>query len=84
MKAGISKLRGIRRRCKQEHAPLCMGNEDVKHTLLSCPETKKWRMQIMNIYGLSINERAFRKITNCKNELHIMTLWEYFDKIGHK
>jgi hypothetical protein len=28
--------------------PLCRGKEDVKHILLSCPETKKWRMQFIN------------------------------------
>jgi hypothetical protein len=48
MKAAVWKLRGIRRGWEKETYPLCRGNEDVKHILLSCPETKKWRMQFMN------------------------------------
>jgi hypothetical protein len=42
MKAGVWKLRGIRRGWeKKEHAPYAWGNEVVEHILLSCPETKK-------------------------------------------
>jgi hypothetical protein len=41
MKAGVWKLRGIRRGLKKGTCPLCRGNEDAKHVLLSCPETKK-------------------------------------------
>jgi hypothetical protein len=41
MKAGVWKLRGIRRGLGKGTCPLCRGNEDAKHTLLSCPETKK-------------------------------------------
>jgi hypothetical protein len=48
MKAGVWKLRGIRRGWEKGTCPLCRGNEDAKHVLLSCPETKKWGMQFMN------------------------------------
>jgi hypothetical protein len=49
-----------------------MGNEDVKHILLSCPETEKWRMQFMSEKWLYINEElACRKIINCKNKGYI-------------
>jgi hypothetical protein len=40
MKAGVWKLRGIRRGLEKGTCPLCMENEDVKHILLSCPDTK--------------------------------------------
>jgi hypothetical protein len=41
MKAGVWKLRWIRRGLEEGTCPTCRGNEDVKHILLSCPETKK-------------------------------------------
>jgi hypothetical protein len=41
IKAGVWKLRGIRGGLEKRTCPLCMGNEDVKHILLICPETKK-------------------------------------------
>jgi hypothetical protein len=44
MKARVWKLRGIGRGQEKGTCPLCRGNEDGKHILLSCPETKKWRM----------------------------------------
>jgi hypothetical protein len=56
MKAEVWKLRGIRRGLKKGTCPLCRGNEDIKHILLSCPETKKWRMQFMSKKWLCINE----------------------------
>jgi hypothetical protein len=48
MEAGVWKLRGIRSGLERGMCPLCMVNEDVKHILLSCPETKKWGMQFMS------------------------------------
>jgi hypothetical protein len=41
IKAGVWKLRGIRRGLEKRTCPLCRGNEVVKHILLSCTETKK-------------------------------------------
>jgi hypothetical protein len=34
------KLRGIRRGFERGRCPLCLGEEDAKHILLKCPETK--------------------------------------------
>jgi hypothetical protein len=42
-KAGIWKLRGIRRGFKRRSCPLCLGEEDAKHIVLKCSETKNWR-----------------------------------------
>jgi hypothetical protein len=42
MKAEVWKLKGIRRGWEKRTCPQCRGNEDVKHILLSCPETKKY------------------------------------------
>jgi hypothetical protein len=41
MKKGVWKLRGIRGGLEKGVYLLCMGNEDVEHRLLICPETKK-------------------------------------------
>jgi hypothetical protein len=41
MKAGVLKLRGIRRGLEKGTCPLCRGNKHVKHILLSYPETQK-------------------------------------------
>jgi hypothetical protein len=42
-KAGIWKLRGIRKGFERGRCPLCLGEEDAKHITLECCETKKWR-----------------------------------------
>jgi hypothetical protein len=41
IKAGVWKLRGIKRGLGKGTCPLCMEIEDVKRILLSCTETKK-------------------------------------------
>jgi hypothetical protein len=85
MKAGVWKLRGIRRGWEKRTCPLRRGNEDAKHTLLSCPETKKWRIQFINKKWLCISEEpAHKKIVNCINKAHIIHLGEYLDKVKHK
>jgi hypothetical protein len=70
---------------KMEHAPLCRDNEDVKHILLSCPETKKWMIQFINKKWLCINEElAYKKIVNSTNKAHVIHLGKYLDKVKHK
>jgi hypothetical protein len=41
MKAGVWKLRGIRRGWETGTCPLCRGSEDAKQRLVSCTEIKK-------------------------------------------
>jgi hypothetical protein len=61
------------------------GNEDAKHILLRCPETKKWRMQFINKKWLCINEElTCKEIVNCTNKAHIIHSGEYLDKVKHK
>jgi hypothetical protein len=45
LKAGIWKLRGIGRGFERK-VPLCLEEEDAKHILLKCPETKKCRKNV--------------------------------------
>jgi hypothetical protein len=64
---------------------LCRTNGDVKHILLSCPETKKWRMKFMDKKWLCIiEELAYKKIVNCTSKAHIIHLGEYLDNVKHK
>jgi hypothetical protein len=85
MKAVVWKLRGIRRGWEKGTYPLCRDNEDAKHIPLSCPETKKWRMQFINKKWLCINEElAYKKIVNCTNKAHIVHLGKYLDEVKHK
>jgi hypothetical protein len=41
--AGIWQLKGVRRNADKGRCPLCLEEEDVKHILLECKETKHWR-----------------------------------------
>jgi hypothetical protein len=66
MKAAVWKLRGVRRGLEKGTFPQCRGSEDAKHLVVSCPETKKWRMQFMNKKWLCINEELAYK----KNKLY--------------
>jgi hypothetical protein len=42
LKAGIRKLKGIKRGFDRGRCPLCLGRS-AKHTLLKCPEKRNWR-----------------------------------------
>lgn len=41
-------------------------------------------MQFMNKKWLCISEKAYKKIANCTNIIHVIHLGEYFDKAKHK
>jgi hypothetical protein len=56
LKAGIWKLRGIMRGFERRMCPLYLGEEDAKHMLLKCCETKKWTEEYVNSNWLSMNE----------------------------
>jgi hypothetical protein len=73
-KAGIWKLRGIRRGSDRGRCPLYLGEVDAKHILIKCPEAmcNKW---------LIINEDiACRKIISCKNVTGIKTIGKFLFK----
>jgi hypothetical protein len=73
--------RGIRRGCKRGRCPLCLGEEDAKHILLKCPETKKWREELVCSKWVDINEDiACRKIISCTNVTKIKTTAKYLFK----
>jgi hypothetical protein len=41
---------------------MCLGEENAKHILIKCPETNKWRDELLCDKWLNINEAiAYRK-----------------------
>jgi hypothetical protein len=78
LKAGIWKLRGIRRGFGRGRCPLYLEEEDAKHILLKCSETKKWKEECLNSKWLNINEDlAYRKIISCTNVNMLKSLGKY-------
>jgi hypothetical protein len=47
MKAGIWKLRGLKRGIDKGSCPLYLGKEDAKHILLRCQETTIQRTEFL-------------------------------------
>jgi hypothetical protein len=65
--------------------PVCLGEEDSKHILLKCSETKKWREECVSSSWLNINEDlAYRKIISCTNVNKIKSLGKYLFKSKFK
>jgi hypothetical protein len=51
LSVGLWKLKRIGRNTDKGRWPLCLGEEDIKHILLSCSETINWRMEFLNKNG---------------------------------
>jgi hypothetical protein len=65
--------------------PLCWGEEDVKHILLKCKESKKWREEWINRNWPDINEDlVYKKIICCMNINRIKLLGKYLFKVKCK
>jgi hypothetical protein len=64
---------------------LNMGEEDAKHIVLKCFETKKWREEYVNSNWLNINEDlAYKNIISCINVSRIKTLRKCLFKTKRK
>jgi hypothetical protein len=62
----------------EEGAPYIWGEEDSKHMLLKCPETKKWREEFVCSKWLNRNEDiTYRKIISSKNVTKLNTIGKY-------
>jgi hypothetical protein len=55
---GMWQLKGIRRNTDKGRCPLCVGEEDLRHMLLDCFETRNWRMKFLNGNWLSVNKEV--------------------------
>jgi hypothetical protein len=62
----------VRRNADKGRCPLCLEEEDVKHILLECKETKYWREKLIHDKWLNMNrEITYRKILKTTNRTHI-------------
>ena len=65
--------------------PLCSGEEDVKHILLDCKETKHWRIKLILDKWLNMNKQvAYRKMVKITNKAHIQNLRKCLDIVKNK
>jgi hypothetical protein len=81
LKAGFWKLRRIRRGSDRGRFPPCLGEMEAKHIMLKCPETKKWREELVCNKWLNINEDiAYRKIIICNNVTKLKVIGNYLFK----
>jgi hypothetical protein len=70
--AGIWQLKGVRRNADKGRCPLYFEEEDVKHILLECKESKYWREKVIHYKGLNLNKKiTYRKILKTTNGAHI-------------
>jgi hypothetical protein len=80
--AGIWQLKGVRRNTDKGSSPLCLEEEDVKHILLECKETKYWRVKLIHDKWLNMNkEVAYRKIMKIRNRTYIQNVRTYLDTV---
>jgi hypothetical protein len=83
--AWIWQLRGVRQNVNKGRRPLCLGEEDVKHILLDCKNTKCWRMKLIHDKSLNMNkEVAYTKMVKITNKVHIQNLGKYLETVKNK
>jgi hypothetical protein len=84
-RAGIWKLRGMRKGLEIGRCPLCNGEEDAIHILLKYPETRRLREHLLSRKWQIINEElAYKKIINYTNTVELRNLDRYLYKIKCK
>jgi hypothetical protein len=67
-RAGILKLRGIRKGLEIKRCLLYNEEEDAIHILIKCTETRRLREHLLSRKWQIINEElAYKKIINCTN-----------------
>ena len=67
LSGGVWKLAKIRKKIENGRCPLCLGEQGVKHTSLSGPETWKWKSLDQSTWNVKEKE-AFEKTLTCINE----------------
>jgi hypothetical protein len=84
-RAGIWKLRGVRKGLETGRCPLCNGEGDAIHILLKCLEISRLREHLLSRKWQIINEElAYKKIINCTNNVELRNLGRYLYKIKCK
>jgi hypothetical protein len=83
-RAGIWKLRGIRKGLEIGRCPLRNGEEESMHILLKCPEARRLREHLLSRKWQTVNkELAYNKIINCTNTVELRNLGKYLYKIKY-
>ena len=83
--AGVWQLKGVGRHKDKGRCPLRLGEEEVKHTLLDCWETRSWRLKFLNTKLLNVNkEVAYRKMLVCTNKDQLRNVGRYLDTVKCK
>jgi hypothetical protein len=83
--AGIWQLKGVRRNADKGRCTLCLEEEDVKHIVLECKETKHWREELIHDKWLNMNkEITYRKILKTIYRTHIQNIVKYLDTVKNK
>jgi hypothetical protein len=83
-RAGIWKLREVRKGLEIGRCPLCNGEEDAIHILLKCPETRRLREQLSRKWQTINEELSYKIIINCTNSVELRNLGRYLYKIKCK
>jgi hypothetical protein len=84
-RAGIWKLRGMRKGLEIGRCPLCNGEEDSVHIILKCPETRRLRENLLSRKWQIINEElSYNKNISCLNTVELRNLFTYLYKIKCK
>jgi hypothetical protein len=84
-RAGIGKLKWLRKGLEIGRCPLSNGEYDAIHILLKCPETRRLREHLLSRKWLIINEElAYKNIINCTNTVELRNLGRYLYKIKCK
>jgi hypothetical protein len=53
---GVWQMKGMRRNTDKVKCPLCLCEDDVRHTLLDCWETRYWRKKYLNGKWSNVNK----------------------------
>jgi hypothetical protein len=62
-----------------------LGEEDAKHMLPKCPQTKEWREELVCSKWLNINENiTYRKTISCTNITKLNATGKYLFKTKRK
>jgi hypothetical protein len=83
-RAGIWKVRGIRKGLEIGRCPLRNGEEDAIHIVLKCPETRRLREHLSRKWQIINVELVYKKIINCTNTVELRNLGRYLYKIKCK
>lgn len=79
--AGMSKLKRTKKKQRYRETSFRLGEENAKHVVLDCLETRNWRKRFLNGKRLNVKkEIAYMEILRCTNENETINLGRYIDK----